>query len=105
MADDATADFKDFSLVLRHAMPSAETNRTPEEFARIGTDVYERQVKPLLRAEDDGKYVAVDVRTGAYEVNDDDYLAVMQLQARIADADIWLARAGEPATYRMRRIR
>lgn len=84
-------------------MPCTDPLHTPEELARLGTEVFNRQVRPSLRPEDDGKFVAVDVRTGEYEVDDDDYAAVARLRARVPSAEIWLERAGEPAAYRIRR--
>ena len=82
-------------------MPTSEPLRTPEELARLGTEVFDRRVRPLLRTEDDGKFVAVDVRTGEYEIDRDDYAAVTRLRARVPAADVWLARAGSPATCRI----
>jgi len=63
-------------------MPTTNPTRTPEELARLGADVFDRRVRPALRPEDDGKFVAVDVVTGEYEVDDDDYAAVARLRAR-----------------------
>jgi predicted aspartyl protease len=47
-------------------MPAAEPRQTPEELARLGPDVFERRVRPMLRPDDDGKFVALDVQTGEY---------------------------------------
>jgi hypothetical protein len=82
-------------------MLPTQQNRSPEELARRGTDVFDRCVRPALRPEDDGKFVAVDVQTGDYEIDDDDYAAVARLRDRHASADIWLVRAGETTTYRL----
>ena len=60
-------------------MPATEPRRTPEELARMGSEVFERRVRPMLRPEDDGKFVALDVQTGEYEVDEDDYAAVSRL--------------------------
>ncbi len=57
------------------------------------------------RLEDDGKFVALDVQTGDYEVDEDDYAAVSRLRARNPAAQVWLSRVGQPAAYRMRRDR
>lgn len=84
-------------------MPTAE-RRSREEVARIGHEVYDRVVQPLLRPEDDGKFVAVDIDTGDYEADADDYTAVMRLRARRPDGEFWLERAGEPTAYRMPRM-
>ena len=84
-------------------MPGTEPHHTPEELARLGAEVFERHVRPALRPEDDGKFVAIDIDTGDHEIDEDDYAAVTRLRARRPSADVWLACVGQPATYRMRR--
>jgi hypothetical protein len=86
-------------------MSATEPRRTPEELARLRSEVLEHRVRPMLRPEDDGKFVAVDVQTGDYEDSDDDYAAVSRLRARNPAADVWLSQVGQPAAYRMRRDR
>jgi hypothetical protein len=82
-------------------MPTTN-KRTLEELARLGGDIFDRQVRPGLRPEDDGKFVAIDVETGDYELDDDDYAAVARLRSRKPAADVWLMRAGYPTAYKMR---
>lgn len=86
-------------------MPATEPRRTPEEVAQLGAAVFDRQVRPALRHEDDGKFIAIDVGTAAYELDEDDYAAVTRLRARCPSAEVWLGRVGHPAAYRMRRGR
>ena len=76
--------------------------RTSEQSAYLGNQLIEEKVCPNLGPADDGKFVAVDLETGEYEVDEDDYTAVMRLRARKRDADIWLARIGQPAACIMR---
>ena len=83
-------------------MPIAEPRRTPEELARLGSEILDRRVKPSLRPEDDGKFVAIDVQSEDHEIDEDDYAAVSRLLARTPAADVWLGRVGQPAAYRMR---
>lgn len=83
-------------------MPSTEPHRKPDEVARLGTEVYDRQVRPKLRPEDNDKFVAVDITTGEYELDNDDYTAVMRLRTRRPSAEIWLGRVGQRAAYHMR---
>lgn len=77
------------------------TTRTLDELAHLGGSIFDRQVRPALQPEDDGKFVAIDVETGDYEINEDDYGAVARLRARKPTADVWLMRAGYPTTYKM----
>ena len=79
----------------------ATTKRTLDELAGLGRDIFDRQVRPALRPEDDGKFIAIDVETGDYEMDADDYAAVARLRSRKPDADVWLMRAGYPTTCRI----
>ena len=79
--------------------------RTLDELARLGEGIFDRQVRPALRPEDDGKFVAIDVETGDYEIDEDDYAAVARLRARKPAADVWLMCAGYPTTYRIGVVR
>jgi hypothetical protein len=84
-------------------MPAAENCRSPEEIARLGAEVFDCRVRAALRHEDDGKFVAIDVGSGDYELDQDDYAAVTRLRGRRPSAEVWLGRVGQPAAYRMRR--
>jgi hypothetical protein len=77
------------------------TKRSLDELASLGGDIFDRQVRPVLRPEDDGKFVAIDVETGAYEIDEDDYAAVARLRSRKPAADVWLMRAGFRAAHRI----
>ena len=47
-------------------MVSVAQSRTLDELARLGAEVFDRNVRPALHPEDDGKFVAVDVVSGEY---------------------------------------
>ena len=78
---------------------------SPEQLAQLGDEVFDRQVRPRLGPDDIGKFVALDIESGDYEVDDDDYAAVIRLRTRIPGAEIWLARAGFPTAYQIRHAR
>ena len=86
-------------------MNTTKPRHTLEELDRLGSEIFDRRVKPTLRPEDHGKFVAIDVDTGEYEMDEDDYTAVMRLLARVPAADSWLIRAGYPTTYRIGVVR
>jgi hypothetical protein len=83
-------------------MPKAITDDNPDDLADKAAEVYARRVRPALRQEDDGKFVAIDLESGEYEIDPDDYTAVMRLRARRPDAEIWLERAGHPTAVLLR---
>ena len=72
-----------------------------DEFARRGQDIYDRHIRPHLRPEDDGKFVAIDIESASYEIDRDDYTATARLLKQHPDAQIWLVQVGQPATYRI----
>lgn len=84
-------------------MIPALPRRSPDELARIGEEIYERRIRPILKPEDNGRYVAIDVVSGEYEIDSDDYVAVMRLRGRLPTAEMWLVRAGHPTAYVLRR--
>ena len=78
-----------------------QLGRSPEELTRLGVDLLKRRIEPIVRPEDVGKFVAIDVDAGDFEIHSDDYAAVAALLVRRPKADIWLGRIGEPFTYRV----
>jgi clan AA aspartic protease len=60
-----------------------------EEFQRRGDLTYERDIEPHLRPEDRGKYVSIDIETGAYEMDANEIESTHRLRAREPDAQIW----------------
>jgi hypothetical protein len=72
-----------------------------EEVSHLGREKYEQIVQPSLRSEDIGQFVAIDVDSGEYEIDPDDYTAAERLRQRRPSARIWLARAGDRAAYRI----
>lgn len=73
---------------------------TKEEFAERGNDLYEREVHPRLNPEDAGKFVAIDIETGAFECDADEIVASNRLLARHPEAQIWFRLVGSSHTRR-----
>jgi hypothetical protein len=71
-----------------------------EDFARRGTELYEREIRPRVEEGNLGKIVAIDIETGAFEVADDVLAASDRLLARYPDAQPWLVRIGHRAVHR-----
>jgi len=68
-----------------------------EEFARRGYQIYESQVRPQVEEGNQGRIVAIDIETGAFEVADDLISAAKQLSARVPDTQTWFVRIGHSA--------
>ena len=65
-----------------------------EEFARRGDEIYEHDIRPHVEAAHEGKFVLIDIETGAYEIDVDELAASDRLLARNPNAQIWVTRVG-----------
>jgi hypothetical protein len=74
-----------------------------EEFSRRGNEIYEAQVRQQVEEGNHGKVVAIDIETGAFEVDDAPMVAVDRLYERYPDAQPWVIRIGHRAVFRMGR--
>lgn len=70
-----------------------------EEFARRGNEIYERQVRPQVEKDNQGKIVAIDIDTGEYALGENILLASRTLFDRNDDAQLWSVRVGHRAVY------
>lgn len=75
-------------------MTASQPRYAKDEFARRGDDLYERQIRPRLAPEDQGKFVAIDIDSGAYEVDAHELAACDRLLAAHPHAQVWLRRVG-----------
>ncbi len=81
-------------------MASTERRYSKEEFARRGDAIYDTDIRPHLKTEDEGKFVAIDIATGAYEIDEDELEAGKRLRARVPEAQIWIVRIGSRSVHR-----
>jgi len=71
-----------------------EPRYSKEEFARRGDAIYEDKLRSTLEKGNEGKFVAIDIETGVYEVDGDELVASDRLLSRVPNAQIWLRRIG-----------
>ncbi len=81
-------------------MDTTERRFSKEEFADRGDAIYEGEVRPHLSSDDDGKFAAIDIETGAYEIDLDELGACDRLRARVPNAQIWMVRIGSRHVHR-----
>jgi hypothetical protein len=83
-------------------MDGALTPRySKEEFARRGEEIYDRDILSQMKPEDKGKFVLIDIETGAYELDWDEMVASDRLFVRHPDAQVWMRRVGFPYARRL----
>ena len=65
-----------------------------EEAARRSDEIYDRDVRSQLEPHHNGEIVAIDLDTGAWEIDPDQDTAADRLEARLPDAQIMVMRVG-----------
>ncbi|ETW97236.1 hypothetical protein [Candidatus Entotheonella palauensis] len=74
---------------------------TPEEVARRGEELYEQHIRAQVEAENQGKFLVVDIETGAYEIDADDLTATKRILGKRPEAVLYGLRIGSPTAYRL----
>jgi hypothetical protein len=82
-------------------MANIQRRHSKEEFARRGDSIYEKKVRPQVKARDKGKFAAIDIETGEFALDADELRACHELRKRIPDAQIWMVRVGYPYVHRI----
>ncbi len=65
-----------------------------EEARRRGEEIYDRDIRSQVEPAHNDEIVAVDLDTGAWEIDADEDIAADRLQARLPDAQIMVLRVG-----------
>ncbi len=75
------------------------TARSREETARLGDEIYERDIRSKVEATHHGKIVAIDIDTGDYSVGESVVAAWDKLSPQHPNGGFWFVRVGYPAVY------
>ena len=80
---------------MTNAETAARQRRPKEETARLGDEIYRRDIRSQVEADRDGEYVAIDVDSGNWAIAESELAASDLLLAQCPDAiDVWLLRVG-----------
>lgn len=74
-------------------------SKSREETARLGKEIYERDIRHLVEADHHGQVVAIDVGSGSYALGENAIAASQDLRFQYPDARVWLMRVGHQALY------
>ncbi len=74
---------------------------TKEEIARLGREIYERDIRTAVERDNDGRFLVVDVTTGYYEISDDELTAFDRAEEKNPDGAFFLLRVGRRAAHRL----
>lgn len=83
-----------------HGGKATKSPRRPrEETARLGKEIYDRNIRHLVETDHQGRVVAIDVESGSYALGKNAIEASEGLRAQHPDAQVWLMRVGHRALY------
>jgi hypothetical protein len=74
---------------------------TSPDISTIAHEMYARAIEPSLTPQDHGKFLALDINTGQYELDPSDQQAMLRLHARLPELRGFLFRVGYPAALHL----
>jgi hypothetical protein len=72
-----------------------------EEIAQRGQRLYEQKIQSQLAESETGKFLALDIETGQYEIDADELAALKRAKAKNPDAALYLIRVGSETAYKL----
>lgn len=74
-----------------------------DEIAERGQTVYEQEIRQKLEPDSRGKFLVVDIETGAYELDSDELVALKRARLKSPEGAFYILRIGHPTAYRLGR--
>jgi hypothetical protein len=81
-------------------MTALKPRYSKEEFAKRGDAIFEKDIRPHLKNQDDDNFIAIDIETGAYEIDASEIAACDRLRARVPNGQVWLRKVGSRFAHR-----
>ncbi len=82
-------------------MLQTEPTRPKDEIARLGDEIYERDIRRQVETDHDGEIVAIDVDSGRWAIADELLDAAGRLRAQRPEAiNVWSLRVSHRAVYK-----
>jgi hypothetical protein len=72
-----------------------------DEIVERGQELYDRQIRPRVEPQQNGKFLVLDIETGAYEVDADSRAAFDRADAKRPGAPLYILRVGYPTAVRL----
>lgn len=82
-------------------MAVRQSRYTADETVQLAEDIYQQKLQSLIETEHLGRYIAIDIETGEYEISNDYPTAAHILRDRQPNAEIGILRIGYPAVGRI----
>ena len=75
---------------------------TTAEIVRRGEEMYRRDIRPEVETSNRGKFLALDIDSGDYEIDTEELGALDRLKAKHPDGAYYILRIGYAAAARVR---
>lgn len=72
-----------------------------DDIVQRGQEIYERDIRSKVEADNEGKLLVINVETGEYEMDADDVVAAKRAKTRFGNAELFTMRIGHSAAYRI----
>lgn len=69
--------------------------------AARGEHIYQQQLREKVESEHKGKFLSIDIETGAYEISADEVASSMALLEKHPETVLYCVRIGFPAAHRI----
>jgi hypothetical protein len=79
----------------------SKTALSPEQVSRRGRELYERDIRALVESDHHGEFLALNIMTGEYEIDQSDVTALDRMGQKGNPEHVYLLRVGFPAAYRL----
>ena len=73
---------------------------TSDEIKKRGEAIFEKKIRHKLEGRNPRHFLAIDIESGAFEIDESELAACERLRERVPDAQIWLRRVGSPFARR-----
>lgn len=75
--------------------------RSAEDVVRCGQALYDQSIRERVEEQNRGKFLALDVDTGEYEIDSDELAALDRASAKRPHSSLYLIRVGYPTAHRI----
>jgi hypothetical protein len=82
-------------------MPVSKPRYSADETVQRAEDLYKQRLRQQVETEHRGRYIAIDIETGEYEISDDYHAAAHAILSRKPEAAIGVLCIGYPAVGRI----
>ena len=82
----------------------ARTTYTPDEIAARAREIYDREIRARVEPAETGKYLVLDIESGAYEIDEDVIRAMKRAEEQHPDGGFHILRIGHRAMGRLRQV-